>query len=34
MLELDFQSLDSVISAALQEDLGFGDITTQAVVSP
>jgi len=34
MFELDFQSLDSVISAALQEDLGFGDITTQAVVSP
>ena len=34
MLELDLQTLDSVISMALQEDLGFGDITTQAVVSP
>lgn len=34
MLELDLQTLDSIISAALQEDLGFGDITTQAVVSP
>lgn len=34
MLELDFQTLDSIISVALQEDLGFGDITTQAVVSP
>jgi nicotinate-nucleotide pyrophosphorylase (carboxylating) len=34
MLELDLQTLDSIISIALQEDLGFGDITTQAVVSP
>jgi nicotinate-nucleotide pyrophosphorylase (carboxylating) len=34
MLELDLQTLDSIISVALQEDLGFGDITTQAVVSP
>jgi len=33
MLELDLQTLDSIISLALQEDLGFGDITTQAVVS-
>jgi len=34
MLELDLQTLDSIISISLQEDLGFGDITTQAVVSP
>jgi len=34
MLELDLQTLDSIISSALREDLGFGDITTQAVVSP
>jgi len=34
MLELDLQTLDSIISVALREDLGFGDITTQAVVSP
>ena len=33
MLELDLQTLDSIISIALREDLGFGDITTQAVVS-
>ena len=34
MLELDLKTLDSIISIALQEDLGFGDITTQALVSP
>ncbi len=34
MLELDLHTLDSIIFVALQEDLGFGDITTQAVVSP
>jgi nicotinate-nucleotide pyrophosphorylase (carboxylating) len=34
MLELDLQTLDSIISRALQEDLGFGDITTLAVVGP
>jgi nicotinate-nucleotide pyrophosphorylase (carboxylating) len=34
MLELDLHALDSIISLALREDLGFGDITTQAVVSP
>jgi len=34
MFELDLHTLDSIISVALQEDLGFGDITTQAVVSP
>lgn len=33
MLELNPHTLDSIISVALQEDLGFGDITTQAVVS-
>jgi len=34
MLELDLQALDSIVSLALHEDLGIGDITTQAVVSP
>jgi nicotinate-nucleotide pyrophosphorylase (carboxylating) len=34
MLELDFHTLDTIISIALQEDLGFGDITTQSIVSP
>src|SRR5262245_39538325 len=34
MHELDFQTLDSLISLALQEDVGFGDITTQAIVDP
>src|SRR5215510_3389179 len=34
MHELDFQTLDSLISRALREDVGFGDITTQAIVDP
>jgi nicotinate-nucleotide pyrophosphorylase (carboxylating) len=31
--ELDLYTLDSIVAVALREDLGFGDITTQAVVS-
>jgi nicotinate-nucleotide pyrophosphorylase (carboxylating) len=34
MHEIDFQTLDSLISRTLQEDVGFGDITTQAIVDP
>ena len=34
MLELDLNTLDPIILLALREDLGDGDITTQAVVSP
>ncbi|MCI0627955.1 MAG: carboxylating nicotinate-nucleotide diphosphorylase [Acidobacteria bacterium] len=34
MVELNSQILDSIVSNAIQEDLGFGDITTQAVVNP
>jgi nicotinate-nucleotide pyrophosphorylase (carboxylating) len=34
MLEIDLHAIDLMVSVALQEDLGFGDITTQAVVSP
>jgi nicotinate-nucleotide pyrophosphorylase (carboxylating) len=33
-VELDLKTLDSIVAVALREDLGFGDITTQAVVSP
>ena len=34
MLELDLHIVDSMVSVALQEDLGYGDITSQAVVGP
>ncbi|MBM3800705.1 MAG: carboxylating nicotinate-nucleotide diphosphorylase [Acidimicrobiia bacterium] len=34
MTELDFRTLDLLISLAVQEDLGFSDITTRAVVEP
>jgi nicotinate-nucleotide pyrophosphorylase (carboxylating) len=34
MLELDLHTIDSMVSVALEEDLGHGDITTQAIVSP
>ena len=34
MPELDVKAVDGIVSIALQEDLGTGDLTTDAVVSP
>jgi nicotinate-nucleotide pyrophosphorylase (carboxylating) len=34
MPELDVKAVDAIVSIALQEDLGTGDLTTDAVVSP
>jgi nicotinate-nucleotide pyrophosphorylase (carboxylating) len=34
MPELDVKAVDGIVSVALQEDLGTGDLTTDAVVSP
>jgi nicotinate-nucleotide pyrophosphorylase (carboxylating) len=34
MPELDVKTVDGIVSIALQEDLGTGDLTTDAVVSP